>query len=220
MVGFMEVMTEDGRRVQIAEAQASVEEVRDISPALAPDGSGKATFKGKRAEMCIMYSPDPGYIPSKVPLAHAHVYLARGFTVKPTAEAPEVNIVCGVKSGNGKVCVKKFREERYRLAHIRAYHSDIAPWILTDEEKRKLKGELGVPTPVVAGSSAEVDSLRQQVAELTSLVKAGIGKPAEKKSRFVRNHTPHADSCTTKARFNTYTDGCPRCEELKGGKES
>ena len=225
------VQTEDGTWVTLNEARSPgglQQQPIDIGSHANPgQTSGKRptlTTSGRRR--IWMYR---GAVGSLVPEAQMLFFLGKGFTVAPTAEGIPLAFECGVQMSDGLVCHKKVPSMIDRLRHIQGYHSDVAAWTMTDQEKRALRGDLGVGTVdtthpgASSAPNTEVADLRAELAALKAMMRDGAGTHlreaaidvavAERpKAQYGRNQTKH----NHKAPFGGahIVAGCPRCEEM------
>ena len=109
-----------------------------------------------------------GYTMSLVPIERFQQLLGKGFTTQPTRKAPEAKFACGIETSEG-LCPKKLLTEVDRLNHIVAFHKDLAAWVLNDDERRKMRGELGIGSqaPVIVDLQAQIDAaVEKRLAEI------------------------------------------------------
>ncbi|MCC6191385.1 MAG: hypothetical protein IT318_20370 [Anaerolineales bacterium] len=168
------VQTADGKWITVHEARLDAGDTpkplmleQGIENPGAPAGRRPMTIdKGKQKVRLWR-----GNVPSDVPAAHFLVFLKHGWTAEPTLPLPELDFGCGVMLSEGP-CRKMLRTRLDRLRHIKAYHPDAAQFTFTDDEKRVLRGELGLAAldPQGGVSSSEVAELRSVLAEQKSLI--------------------------------------------------
>lgn len=225
------VQDADGRTITLM--QAPKPEGRVVTPLEIANDPGRGTKQANMfhspKEKIVMYR---GATPSLVPMAHFQSFLRRGFTPRPTADALPLKFECNVLREDGTRCPKKFTAEVNRLTHIKAYHGDVAPWVLSAMDQRKLRRDLGVTNDDVRNidTFANVDLEQTVLTLVEKKLKEILGTEhaaaimaeevapdvAPAVRDYARIQTEHAPHCTSKGRWRKYTSGCPRCDELRG----
>jgi len=215
-------ITEDGERISFipsftpgARQEHDIDLVGHANPGEASGHRPKLVSNGRIR--IIMYAPHSA-VSSLIPQNLAMHYLQRGWTFEATVKGPVPDVLCGVQQSNGSVCQKKLLTPVERLLHIERYHRDLAPWVLTDAEKRQLRGELGIKGSSEGGSdSAEVEALREQVKTLTDVVasliagnnKAVVDYPPAKNATDTVNLTDALTTITTAGGYASTADSSP-----------
>lgn len=122
-----------------------------------------ATFRNQKEPRVKVYR---GSVETLVASSQAGFLISQGFTASPTAVAPPVTFLCGVETLEGTVCQKMLRSDRDRINHIRITHSDVAPWILSEEDMLKARGKVILGGRVNAAPDPRVTALEAKVDEL------------------------------------------------------
>src|SRR3990167_9892005 len=160
------VKTEAGSEVivNVAErAAARRQEAIDVPDQYrdrASEAKGRLPFMQSGKPRVYMYR---GYTESLVPEDRIGWFLKQGFTTAPTQATPKTDVVCGIfLSELGRPCDKHLQSHVWRLHHIREAHSELAPWVLTDEDHKRIRGDMGLSN---SSTSVDYDQV-QRVAEL------------------------------------------------------
>lgn len=176
----MRLQTETGEYLEIAVAQSSAPRTArplDVDPrfrdtAAESKGRGPTLFSQKEPRVKVYR----GSVETLVASSQAGFLLSQGFTASPTSVAPPITFLCGVETLEGEICHKMLRTDRDRINHIRITHSDVAPWILSEEDMLKSKGKVvfNGRGAVSTNSDPRVTALEAKVDELLKL----LGKSA------------------------------------------
>ena len=238
MTSTYKLDTEDGQNITMSVAR---EEGAKRDQEIAIDGRYSDATGGQGAKV---YNKKPirvyvykGYHRATIQRSEVPWYLDQGFTDHPTAEEPKPQAVCGVFLGEtGAPCPKELLNEVERIHHIRQYHRDIAPFVLTDKDWARVRGELGIAgaQQVVAEyDDSKIVALEEQVAKMSEMMRVMAEEKGQDKQPLptptlipdaphepipLKNYSTHDTTCKYKGKFGRYDPLCPACVALKASK--